>query len=244
MDPKPELRLSERLEPMPGTVVCPSCGERLPTVLKKEAWIELRVQKGWAAAYRLVMRRGRPVVAELRVFPSERRRDVAGRWSEDPGSVPAEGVPGSALRRLKVSDAIRLFGRFVRTWEERYGTETTERVFGRHGFRPRALRVAKRPGRAGRPDEFYARWAAAYVERLAAGSGHPVSDLATRPPVRIEGFDLSDVIQSRNTVRAIIQEARRRGLLSAGPAGRAGGELTDKAVHILRGIDAPHSAKR
>jgi hypothetical protein len=48
--------------------------------------------------------------------------------------------------------------------------------------------VRRRPGRAGRPDTFYLRWAVAYVKRLAAGSRRPVKDLAENPPVRIVTF--------------------------------------------------------
>lgn len=230
---KPTLHLSERTEPDPNYIACPSCGERLPTLEKKEAWVQVHLESDWVAWYRLVLRKGRPVVAEVRVLPNDQHRSDHATWSEDPEAVPADGVSGTALRSLRVTHAIGLFKRFIKGWEKLYGTETTERVFGRFGFSIKGSRVERRPGRGGRPDLFYATWAAAYVQSVANGSRHPVTDLAVRPPVKIEGFGPSDDADAVATVRAIVQEARRRELLTRGPAGKAGGELTEKALATL-----------
>lgn len=68
-----------------------------------------------------------------------------------------------------------------------------------------------------------------------AWSRHPVKDLAADPPVLIEGYvSESGPRVSAATVRDIIHTARERGLLSASPKGRPGGELTEKANEILR----------
>jgi hypothetical protein len=81
-----------------------------------------------------------------------------------------------------------------------------------------------RTGRVGRNDKFYAEIAARYVEEVATGNA-PLKRLAER-----EHFDES-------TVRAFLNKARRRGLLTAAPPGRAGGRLTPKALALLESVD-------
>ncbi|MGH2660719.1 MAG: hypothetical protein ACRDHS_13935 [Actinomycetota bacterium] len=227
---KPNLRLVQRFEPEP-LVACPSCHKRLPGHVVDEAWIEVPVGEGWLAAYRVVMKEAAPVIGEIRVFPTGVDRPTAGGWSRNATSVPAGGIPARVLRRLRLTDPIGLFERFVRKWEAEHGAEVTNRVFGRLRPRRSEAPVPKRTGRAGRSDGFYARWAAAYVERLQRGSRHPVSDLVNRPPVTIAGFASSRAPQA--TVRAIIHEARRRKLLTGAPPGRAGGKLTEKGTRLL-----------
>ena len=80
----------------------------------------------------------------------------------------------------------------------------------------------KRPGRAGRLDLEYARTAGAYVKHMRR-STTPLADLA------------GEMCLSASQVRSILYEARRRGLLTAAPKGRAGGELTEKALRLLEG---------
>jgi hypothetical protein len=74
--------------------------------------------------------------------------------------------------------------------------------------------------RSARDDAFYANWAAHYV-RLAGVSSAPVAELA-------EKFSVT-----RDRVRNVLHLARQRGLLTKGTHGRAGGELTDKALDAL-----------
>lgn len=93
--------------------------------------------------------------------------------------------------------------------------------------------AARRPGRAGRSDIYYAIWARAYVEWLRLGSKTPVKDLATAPPVAIAGYSSGEKSWSEGTIRDVLREARHRGLLTRSPAGRAGGELTPKCVSLL-----------
>ncbi len=78
----------------------------------------------------------------------------------------------------------------------------------------------QRPGRAGRPDIFYATLAMRYVEKL--GSNTEVRDLA------------DELFISSSQIRNLLYESRRRKLLTKpAHAGRAGGELTPKAIRIL-----------
>ena len=77
-----------------------------------------------------------------------------------------------------------------------------------------------RVGRRGRDDVYYARWAAAYVDALAR-SPRPAADLAARHSL------------SASQIRNLMHACRRRGLLTASPPGRPGGELTPRAVQLL-----------
>lgn len=84
-----------------------------------------------------------------------------------------------------------------------------------------ALGHPRRPGRRGRPDVFYAQWAARYVRELVRG-GDVIERLARRHHF------------STGTVRHFLQVARERDLLTKAPPGRAGGQLTEKAISLLR----------
>ncbi|HZA79663.1 MAG TPA: hypothetical protein VE623_25070 [Acidimicrobiales bacterium] len=64
--------------------------------------------------------------------------------------------------------------------------------------------------------------AAAYVAAFEAGSNRPVVDVA-------DAFHVS-----AKTISNKIFKARDRGLLTAPPPGRPGGELTDLAKQLLR----------
>ena len=77
-----------------------------------------------------------------------------------------------------------------------------------------------RPGRRGRNDIFYARWAALYVDALAEGP-NPLPRLAKAEHL------------NESTIRGFLHEARRRKLLTDAPPGRAGGQLTRKAETLL-----------
>ena len=78
----------------------------------------------------------------------------------------------------------------------------------------------RRPGRSGRPDVFYARLAADYIELLSTSST-PTKDLAKRHNY------------SATSMRDYLNQARLRGLLTRSQPGHAGGELTEKAIRLL-----------
>ena len=81
-----------------------------------------------------------------------------------------------------------------------------------------------RPGRKGRNDLDYAQWAKKYVDALSENPRRPVAILAKENP----GF-------SEKTIRAILYKCRsRRGLLTKAPKGKAGGELTNKCIELLK----------
>lgn len=82
--------------------------------------------------------------------------------------------------------------------------------------------LGRRPGRAGRPDIQYAQLAEQYDALLTAGR-QPVPEMA-------EAMHLSE-----SQVRNLVNEARRRGLLTKGTKGRARGQLTAEARRLLSG---------
>jgi len=83
------------------------------------------------------------------------------------------------------------------------------------------VKSAKRPGRRGRPPMFWAQVAADYCSRL--GSGREVADMA------------EERVMSKARVSNLVYEARLRGMLTAAPPGRAGGDLTPAAIALLEG---------
>ncbi len=77
-----------------------------------------------------------------------------------------------------------------------------------------------RPGRRGREDHDYAIWARRYVDALEE-TPHVIKKLRNEHHL------------SESAIRAILNRARDRGLLTKSPQGRAGGILTKKATNIL-----------
>lgn len=85
-----------------------------------------------------------------------------------------------------------------------------------------------RPGRRGRDDLHYALVADAYVHALEVEARAPVAYL-------VQVAEASGEHATADEIRAKVRRARERGLLTPAPPGRAGGELTAKAVQILSG---------
>jgi hypothetical protein len=154
---------------------------------------------------------------------------VAGRIAARRKLVPADGRDPWAIDEISVH---RLDGRVagVTSWRDaRLGDVGTavDRALGdpvvalRLGDRWGATVKAK-PGRQGRPDLFYAVAALDYVRALEVEPATPVRYLVD------EGKGTAD------EVRARLRRARERDLLTTAPRGRPGGELTDKALDLLR----------
>lgn len=141
---------------------------------------------------------GRPRLTSLRVFP-----DLA----EAP---PREGIT------QVVSTAC------IRSLHEQVGFVLSEGATAELGLKAvDDYSVAKRVGRRGRGDLYYAQIARTYVGALE--SPRPVEDVARK-------WNLS-VGQAQERLRA----ARNRGLLTKPGKGPARGELTGKALRLLRG---------
>jgi hypothetical protein len=83
-----------------------------------------------------------------------------------------------------------------------------------------------RPGRTGRDDVHYARWAGRYVDALSASPRSPIKHLVDE--AKASGEHLTEA-----EARWYLTEARHRKLLTSAPRGRSGGELTPKALKLL-----------
>jgi hypothetical protein len=185
-----------------------------------------------------MMKSDRPVVAEVRLFPEDPTASRGpGQWSGQASAVPSEGIPGRALRDLRLTLALERFSGFLRQIER--DPNLAKQLLSAHGIPLGARPAKRRPGRAGREDAYYLIFAVAYIERLAEGSRRPIQDLAERPPKAIKGYVSDGLVASPATVRDIIHQARVRGLLTGSPPGRPGGELTPKAKDMLKRFRKP-----
>lgn len=224
---KAKLRLIARRDSGPG-------GKREPE--EREAWVEAPVAKGWIAAFRIVAKDSVPMLAEVRLLPDGEGRS-AGGWSGLAKDVPEGGVPARALRHIRLEDALDLFSEYL----ENFGRgEAGANVLARFGFSPPSP-VQRRPGRAGRGDDYYLTWAAAYADLIASGNQRPVRALSLHPPVP---YREAPRRVSEHTVRDVLREARRRELLTPAPPGKPGGRLTKKALSAALKLEAPSDLGR
>lgn len=191
------------------------------------AWVE-RPMGEWIAAFRLVPKDGRPVVAEVRVFPNEDRKRALGEWSHDEENVPLGGLTTTALRGVHVQPGLEAFPDVMHSWQRDHGLGTVNALLRERGY---VAPKPKHPGRKGRTDTYYAEWARRYV-RECARSRTPIKNLAVRHHL------------APQSVTDLISEARRRVLLTAAPPGRAGGTLTEKAQELLKQADASRGRKK
>jgi hypothetical protein len=173
---------------------------------------------GWTVSYRLEGQDGEPVVAELRVFPGP--SPFLGCPTTD-AQTPRGGLTRRGLRdRVAIDEALELV------------PEILEHI----SAHAEGLRLADLPadmaaagidphdaGR-GKPELWFAQLAQDYVEARRR-SHRPIEDLRRLPRYRR---------YSVPSIRDYVHRARSKGLLSRGPgAGRAGGQLTDKARALL-----------
>ena len=207
---------------------------RLSLVVDPDAdtvWFYVALRRGgWTAAYRLVSTNRRPVVVELRVFPTNGINiDIPLKVPPDPSGLTAallkeEVVMGrhiyemlpAWLRQVRNgvgSDPIKnTEGGVVTLYDSLLGCMFNPEVKPRHGRR----------GPKGWPDEEYARLASDYLTACKSGSRSPVADVA-----KARGTTVS-------ALRATLNRARKRGLLTSQKGGRAGGQLTPQAKALLR----------
>ena len=102
---------------------------------------------------------------------------------------------------------------------------------GESGWLDPFIEVPK-PGRKGRPDVEYAIWADRYVLAVHVTNGKPMPALESDFPGH-----------TASSLRAILNKARRRGLLTAADPGKAGGKLTKKAIDLLEESGSPITSK-
>ena len=196
-----------------------------------EAWVEVPLGDAWVAAYFLVLQQGRPVIAEVRIFPAEPQRPGAGQWSGHflgvDASVPAGGVR-SRLLRLPLRTHQVWTDRFLASLRKRQGPDRfrDQRWLGDHEFvpTPRTRRSTRRArGRPSLPNRAYAVVARAYDAAIQRKSRSPVKDVAAA---------LNE--SSLGRVRSLIFKARAKGYLTQTIQGRSEGRLTALGKRVLR----------
>ena len=191
----------------------------LPALGVPEAfWIEAPIDAEWTVAYRMVPQHGRPVIAEVRVFPSEDNPSRhPGEWSATrlgaTPTVPAGGVSTRLLRAMRLGSDVAI------------GLKAGNRYLqlvpaARPRLRRAGYRRLKRPhGHGGWSDENLLRAALFYVKR---GGRRPVADLA-------DAWNLT-----RSRARDLLQAAKEKGFLTPGTPGKTSRALTDRARELLQ----------
>ncbi len=177
--------------------------------------IDLEELPGWRATLRLDDLDGTPMVTEIRLTAESIETWIDPKHSshslgfQSSGVPPDKGLTATMLRKVPVE-------RLVRRGLSLIPSELLNLRWNDWLSADRA-----RVGRAGRGDLFYAEWAAAYLRLVKSEEKTPAVRLA------------ADECLSVSQVRTILGEARRRGLLTPAPRGRAGGSLTDLGKSIL-----------
>jgi len=203
----------------------------------QDIWLEseLPADSRWRVAYRVLLREGRVIVAEVRVFPRETNRVLGpGEWLAEwlgrkAADVPAGGLSTRDLRSIRLGHDVHSIKAIVDELKAS-APQLLDPSFGQFGelgltaHFGSAAKPKKATGR-GRPalDAMeYAVLAAAYADAVAAGSRHPIRDVAERCGL------------TTNKVRSRIHAARARGFLDRGRQGNAGGLLQPVALKILK----------
>lgn len=199
------------------------------------AWVESALDSDWMVAYRIVPGQHRePVVAELRIFRREHIEGrPAGQWSADvlgiDAAAPGQGITADVIRRVSVSDHRRV-GRQFAKWLDAVAPAVLSaqlRNQRRAPNEPKGKKAGEPESRAkpGRPpvhdEQFFAKLARDYAELVRFGSATPTKKLAEQ----------RNLTPSR--MRALLHDARERGMLSKAAKGRSGGGLTDSAAAML-----------
>jgi hypothetical protein len=198
-----------------------------------ELWLEVPLGDEWLAAYRLAAGAdGRPVIAELRVFPAEEKR-VPGRWSAErlgaSAPIPAGGVTASLLRQVRPDSDVRERFSDIVAKHAKLPALTTD--LDTAGLSAKSALAGPRRGPKGHSDLFYARVARDYVRLYDRGEANPTAKLVRMK--KYQGY-------TPENLRDYVHRARTRGLLTKPPApGKPGGALTEHAFAILtRGKNA------
>lgn len=227
-------------------------GGGLPTSGDHEIWIEVPLGSEWVGACRLLPRDGWPIVAEVRVFPADDGgvdpvvdrpgdedkiargfaegtsviRREPGRWSVDERGtdayVPDGGLTSRLLREVRIPLVVNIARKHLSTFYEEWpqlisASEAPLEFLAFAGIEHGDRHVKRRA----HDDRFYAEVAAAYVSELRDENKAPHVALARRWCI------------TRSRARDRVHEARRAGMLTLSPPGKAGGNLTPKAQEIL-----------
>ena len=194
---------------------------------------------GWMVAEIYERIEGRPVVAELRIFPrppkakagKTRAARCYGERSPESNNdaVPSGGITGTLLREVKpgmrnaepVIDDYRDALMTIQAFLTEDVAEVVARLDKQIG---RPSRAKTGEGRR-QTDRYYSEIAVDYERLCAEGNRAPVKTMAEE-----RGLDIG-------RMRSHIHRARRNGFLSDVYQGQTGGFATEKALKTLKGDD-------
>lgn len=170
----------------------------------------------WELRYLVRQRGSVGEIVELAVRPSDAEPPQRSRiWADR----PADTVGGIPMRLLRLSsrELLELVADF-QVWAMSATTSdpAVKRRLQQWGD---DFSASARPGRKGRPPVEYARVAQRYVQLL-------------NDPKPLESLR-AELGLSASQVRNVLYKARHDDLLTRAPKGRAGGELTQKAIDLL-----------
>jgi hypothetical protein len=229
---RPALRIGRHVQPILGGHTAVAAMETrgltvrsmtLPITVVNDAWLEAPIDDHWTAAYRLTMARGKPEVSELRVFPTEpdfRNRpegEWTGAWLGVKALAPRHGLTAKVLRQVRLHLHLAEVPKILAHFKERGVSSEFVEPFGLSLPTP----PDRRRGRKPLPDEFLAGVAHDYAAAAAAGSKHPLRDVAVG-----RGADIA-------VVRGWVHKARERRLLIGGAWGKPAGTLSPAGAILL-----------
>lgn len=227
---------------------CPKCGLETNTAdVVESSWIENDIGDGWTAAYRIAEEHGQPVIAEVRVFPTERNGARPGTWNADidaaslvipPGGLRTRKIrevsPEKALAQLRGPLADSLENAAARSIANDASYAAAGAALGlRDNTGLRQLHTGT-PGRPVVGEEFLARLAEMFV-KVGPVRGGPYKVLKAQ--LEDQGIFVAD-----RTIRGYIGRAKNRGLYrpDPSPSGRVhsqgvrSGSLTDEGRRVLK----------
>lgn len=199
-----------------------------------ETWYVYPLTDQWTAAFRLVPQDGRPVIGELRIYPTEQGAKP-GEWSGSTGQtspeVPRGGLTARAIRQVRTDEALREVHSHMDAWITRHGIKAVlaaGALFDRFGFTEQGIEDIDQA--RGRPRKYqdadYALIAKLYVE---ASMEEPRKVLQALIPKLAEHKLGNDI----HAARSLVQGARRHGMLTSTRRGVAGGQITARARAFL-----------
>ena len=232
--------------------LCKQC--RSVHVVVNTSWITTPIDDRWTVAYRLVPQDGQPVVAEVRVYPTEpnqQAREWSGVLRGTDAKVPRGGLTARRFRTITLgghlAQGTEAMGWAAREIERqrialrRAGKEVAPGVFepdgvlGSFGFqRPSRETPTRRrgPGRPGRSPKECVRIASLYAAACARSSRRPVVDVAKR--LNRDTFQVRDILQRARALNLLTRPLK---------GGAAGGILTDEARALLAAARRPKTRK-
>ena len=189
----------------------------------EKAWLVRELNGSWVVAMRLVKQRGRPAVADLRIYPKMGfKKSEPDVWQDRDAEIPRcppGGITSRLLRQVRVGSIGPVVDKQLQDFAIFFGDAPD---IGRTE-KASSTKKAKSPrGRRPLHDAEVLPFAVEYDKAIRRGSRKPLVDVAST----------LDTTTSR--ARDRVHQARKQGLLTpTRDSGVTGGTLTEKARRLL-----------